>query len=737
MGFTFIDLFCGIGGFHRAMAALGGRCVFACDIDKSCRENYAANFGMTPHDDIRTAADIPNHDILCAGFPCFVAGTPVLTETGYKAIEDVQLSDRLLTHTNEFKPIVNLQRKLYTGVMHLIRLKYHAVPIVCTDEHPFYVRTKVKIWNNQNRSYDTKFAEPSWKLAKDVTRNDYVGMTVNTKSVVPEFTFTHKVNASFTTQRQIRLDCLDAWFMIGYFVGDGWIEDTKKADGRLHYKIRFAINTADESEVVSRISKILPITDKKCNTGECRKYGCANLEWHSLFSMFGKYAHGKRIPEWVQDAPIECIQEFIKGYIKSDGCILSNGTIQITTVSQNLALGVQRLFLKCGRIAGISKTIRSPTHTICAQTVNQRDTYTIRLCQTSKSSSFIEDGYVWFAPFKHTTREAISEPVYNFEVETDNSYIVENAIVHNCQPFSSAGNRAGFTDQTRGTLFYEIIRILADKKPRAFLLENVKHIQKIQSGQVYRTILAALNEVGYSVSVVVLSPDDFGVPQHRERVYFLGVRRPGSICPEMTIPECTTVSILEKDVSTKYAVNQDVKDVISAWNETLPILKAANFHHPVICEYFRNQETDLSQYPSWKRLYIQNNRKLYAANPSFWDGWEQRHNAVLSKRAIYKKLEWQVGEYDDSIWNHFIQLRQSGIRVKKADRFPTLVAMVQTPIYGPEKRFLTPRECARLQSFPDSHKLAEKDQHAYKHLGNSVNVNVVEFVGRQLLAWSN
>lgn len=304
-----------------------------------------------------------------------------------------------------------------------------------------------------------------------------------------------------------------------------------------------------------------------------------------------------------------------------------------------------------------------------------------------------------------------------------------------CQPFSNAGHRAGFADQTRGTLFHEIVRILDQTKPRAFLLENVKHILKIQKGHVYRTILAALNEIGYSVSVVVLSPDDFGVPQHRERVYFLGVRRAGAVLPEMTIPECAPVSILEQTVPAKYKVKQDVVDVVNAWNETLPILKAANFHHPVICEYFRNTDPDLSRHPAWKRLYIQNNRRLYAANPSFWDDWERRHDAVLSKRAIYKKLEWQVGEYDSSIWNHFLQLRQSGIRVKQSNRFPTLVAMVQTPIYGPERRFLTPRECARLQSFPDSHILASKDAHAYRHLGNSVNVNVVEFVARHLLAW--
>ena len=67
-------------------------------------------------------------------------------------------------------------------------------------------------------------------------------------------------------------------------------------------------------------------------------------------------------------------------------------------------------------------------------------------------------------------------------------------------------------------------------------------------------------------------------------------------------------------------------------------------------------------------------------------------------------------------------MRQSGIRVKKNKYFPTLVAMVQTPIYGKYKRYITPRECARLQSFPDTFKLHENDRVVYKQMGNSVNV---------------
>ena len=85
---------------------------------------------------------------------------------------------------------------------------------------------------------------------------------------------------------------------------------------------------------------------------------------------------------------------------------------------------------------------------------------------------------------------------------------------------------------------------------------------------------------------------------------------------------------------------------------------------------------------------------------------------------------------NDSIYNYFIQIRQSGIRVKRTKYFPTLVAIVQTPIYGKEKRYLTPRECLRIQSFPESFKLHTNDRQSYKQAGNSINIenarNVIE-----------
>ena len=92
-----------------------------------------------------------------------------------------------------------------------------------------------------------------------------------------------------------------------------------------------------------------------------------------------------------------------------------------------------------------------------------------------------------------------------------------------CQPFSIAGRRLGFSD-TRGTLFFEIERILEDKKPRAFLLENVKGLINHNKGDTFLTIKLTLEKLGYNIHYKVINSKDFGIPQNRERVYIVGFR---------------------------------------------------------------------------------------------------------------------------------------------------------------------------------------------------------------------
>jgi DNA (cytosine-5)-methyltransferase 1 len=730
----FIDLFSGIGGFHQAMKRLGGECVLACDIDLHCRESYSQNYGIVPKEDITklVTSEIPDHDLICGGFPCFVAGTKVLTKIGYKAIENVTIDDQLMTHTGNFHSILNLQTKIYSKTLYKIRIKYHPEPIVCTPEHPFYVREKKSVWNNTLRKYDHHYTKPSWKEAKNLTKNDFFGMPINTKSIIPQMTYTRTYNKFTSHDQTIVLDNSDQWFMMGYFLGDGWVEDGKKSDGRTKHIIRFAINNTDEEYVTSRIRNVLDISDKKCDTGKCKKFGVANQQWYTILKQFGKYAHGKKIPEWVQDAPINFVNEFINGYMKADGSVGKDGNFSMTTVSPDIALGIQRLFLKTGKLSSVGKFVRPKTCVIEGRTVNQRDTYTVRVSHSIKFSTFIEDDYAWFAPFKITTEETQETPVYNFEVETDNSYIVENTVVHNCQPFSNAGNKKSLSD-SRGGLFDHIMRIAKAKTPKYIVLENVKHIKKISNGKVFEYVLNQLDLAGYNVQVIELSPHQLGIPQQRERIIFACVRKDLPF-PEidLKLQDQPMVSIFDKP-DPKYSISPEIEAVLSAWDEMIQVFEVGETLSPtILCQDFYNifSDDEFNALPEWRRDYITKNKRLYEKYKEHWDPWFHKHEELLCKREVYSKLEWQSGKKkkNDSIFNYFIQIRQSGIRVKKTEYFPTLVAIVQTPIYGKERRYLTPRECARLQSFPDDFILHSNEKVAYKQLGNAVNVDVVHRV---------
>jgi len=119
-------------------------------------------------------------------------------------------------------------------------------------------------------------------------------------------------------------------------------------------------------------------------------------------------------------------------------------------------------------------------------------------------------------------------------------------------------------------------------------------------------------------------------------------------------------------------------------------------------------------------------------NRLFIDKWLKKYNNLSDFVPTHTKFEWQAGEHIDSVWQGIIQFRPSGIRVKRPTEFPALVAMVHIPVIGWEKRRLTPREVANLQSFPDDYKINGNIQQAYKQFGNAVNVKVVEFLARQL-----
>lgn len=314
-----------------------------------------------------------------------------------------------------------------------------------------------------------------------------------------------------------------------------------------------------------------------------------------------------------------------------------------------------------------------------------------------------------------------------------------------CQAFSHAGRQGGFSD-IRGTLFMEIVRILRDKRPSYFLLENVKNLTNHDDGHTWKTIHHHLIDCGYvtAETPIVVSPHHYGIPQHRERVYILGVRSdiaatspPVPFKTTRPVP-CSIRSILDDTIaSPELALSTSDLDVLTLWEEVLQRFKSNGLPLPTFPLWTDDWDTtdDISGLPDWKQKCITKNRDFYTANREFCEEWIGRARRNPAFTGARRKLEWQCGAFqsDDSIWTLMFQYRPSGIRIKRPTYAPTLVAMAQIPVIGWLRRKLAPREVARLQSFPDTFQLPLKNSTAYKQFGNSVNVTVVTHVAEHLL----
>jgi len=246
-----------------------------------------------------------------------------------------------------------------------------------------------------------------------------------------------------------------------------------------------------------------------------------------------------------------------------------------------------------------------------------------------------------------------------------------------CQAFSLAGKRLGFADETRGTLFFEIEDILRRKQPKAFFLENVKGLMIHKGGQTIATILDHLDKVGYDVvPPQVVNAMDFGVPQHRERVYIIGFRKDLNIdITKFKYPEPQTVGdkrprfrdVMEKnEVSVKYYLS-------TVYVETLIRHKA---RHEAAGHGFGYKIIDLDG----------------VANAIVVGGMGRECNLIIDKRLTnFTPVTNIKGE-----------VNRDGIRK------------------------MTPREWARLQGFPENFKIVVADASAYKQFGNSVAIPAIK-----------
>ncbi len=319
-----------------------------------------------------------------------------------------------------------------------------------------------------------------------------------------------------------------------------------------------------------------------------------------------------------------------------------------------------------------------------------------------------------------------------------------------CQAFSKAGKRLGFADPTKGTLFFDIMRIAKHHHPKYMLLENVRNLASHDGGNTWRVIHGAIVDAGYNIidEPVIFSPHYIGIPQHRERVFIMCVRKDIATLPPFyfnpeRIPPCSIDSILQKDEEIddldRYKLKPEMIKWIDNWNEFIQGINCDKLPgFPIwadsLCDMKDNPMIgDWDNLPKWEQNFIRKNSELWSQNKEFIKKWlvKARKNPLFFGSKA--KLEWQAGETKKpNLWEHIMQIRPSGLRVKPGTYFPALVAITQTSIVGKRKRYLTPRECARLQSFPDTFMYDVKNSQAYKQFGNSINVGLVKLFAQYM-----
>ena len=318
-----------------------------------------------------------------------------------------------------------------------------------------------------------------------------------------------------------------------------------------------------------------------------------------------------------------------------------------------------------------------------------------------------------------------------------------------CQAFSHSGKQLGFEDETRGTLFFDVFRILKHKQPKYFIIENVRNLYGHDKGETWKTIHHHLTELGYDTydKPIMMNPLHLGIPQNRDRVFIVGVMKGCGTLKEYPTYEkkpTSLNSILHKDgeitreMSKKIKIQDDVLVVLSKWEELVQHFKNKAERKlpgfPIWTDCWDSDE-DVTDLPKWKKDFITKNREFFERDRMYLSEWLKEAREIPKFMGAMSKFEWQCGDFraEDSLWTLLFQFRPSGIRVKRSEYSPALVAMTQIVHLGSGKRKLTPREVARLQSFPEDFVIHENHAKAYKQFGNSVNTRVVEHIARFLL----
>lgn len=261
-----------------------------------------------------------------------------------------------------------------------------------------------------------------------------------------------------------------------------------------------------------------------------------------------------------------------------------------------------------------------------------------------------------------------------------------------CQPFSYAGQKKGFNDPTKGTLFFDVCEILKEHKPKAFFLENVKGITSHDGGNTIKIIREKLkDELGYTIYEGILNSLDFGLPQKRERWYCVGFKDEKSfVFPKGKKEIVTLRSIIDLN-------NND------------PSLKLPEFELNRIKYHFEHAD----------EIRVKHDNSKYAPN---------------TKKGKYGVYSFQ--KPDGSLRFHVGDIAKTQIQeafYSCLDTYASTIIANRTPKLWDIGRKLSILESKRLQGFPDDYVIPVSNAQGYKQLGNSVSVPVLESIGIEIM----
>lgn len=518
-----VSLFSGIGAFEKAFSRkkIPYELINYCEIDKYASTAYAAIHGVSEELNLGDISKVdfsklPDFDLVTYGFPCFVAGTLVLTRNGYKNIEDIKVGDEVITHKDRFREVTRVMNS-HSNNYYEIRTNV-AEPIKTTENHPFYVVENI----------DGEFSKPKWVKVKDLKPNHYISTVLNKEdkkiNLLNYFSSTKDIEVleKYTSSKNF-------WWLLGFFM-----EEILSSSPNDNFLFSIPLN-----------ENIINLIDGKFSSLniECKKYikdnTCAfYIKDKNFIKLINGFLSNKEVfLSEIMSLSKENLNSFIISKIIRDTHKENEVPYSIKTDNRKCAYVLSQLIAKVFPNVSYGITTIENTYYITFDTDDR---------------TFLLYDRVWY-PINSIRIMEYDGDVFNLEVEEDNSYSVYNVIVHNCQDISNAGLKKGIIkDKTRSGLLFYALDLIEEKKPKYAICENVKNLVGKNFKKDFDDLLNKLEELGYNNYWKVVNSKDHGIPQNRERVFVVSIRK--DLEQEYTFPadiflESEFQDLLEKDIN--------------------------------------------------------------------------------------------------------------------------------------------------------------------------------------------